>query len=187
MKITISLITESAIKIVEEHGYLNLTIKKLAQELQIKSPSLYNHIQNISDLQMLVIEKVLNNLKEDLQKVAIGRSNADALEGMALAYLDYARKHPNLYECIIYIPTVFKESLDEKAKHFLAIIYQVLDQFVESKELKILFVRGFRSLLHGFASLEAVGYFKKDINVDKSFEYTIHHFIADFFKRELNI
>jgi len=183
-RVDIKSIEEQAMLIVEEYGFNGLSIKNMAQNLHIKSPSLYNHIKNLSHLQEILIEKVLGDLNETLRTAAIGWSGPQALERMAWAYLKYAREHPKLYECILFIPGVYKESLSHKSGKILSLIYQVLDPVIQDKELQTLFVRGYRSLLHGFASLEAVGYFKGDVNPDKSFSYTMTHFINDFFERE---
>ncbi|MCI2082938.1 MAG: WHG domain-containing protein [Bacteroidales bacterium] len=186
IKVNAEAVEQQAIAITEESGFMSLSIKRVAEALRIKSPSLYNHIKSLSDLQKIVIERVLNDLKEELVEAAIGRSGTEALERMALAYLHYALKHPNLYECILFIPSVYKESLSAKSEQFLSVVYKVVDPVIKDEDLRILFVRGYRSLLHGFASLEVAGYFKTKINPDKSFEYLVRNYVNDFFEREIN-
>ena len=48
-----------------------------------------------------------------------------------------------------------------------------------SKEETINFVRGFRSALHGFISLEEAGFFQStEANVDVSYEQLVLHMIS---------
>ncbi|UZW64906.1 TetR family transcriptional regulator [Priestia flexa] len=48
--INLSTILQASLSLIAEEGHDNLTLGKLAKALNIKTPSLYNHIANLADL-----------------------------------------------------------------------------------------------------------------------------------------
>lgn len=62
-------IKRAAIKLIAKHGYEAMTLRMLAQELDLKAPSLYNHVASKQDLLLIIIE---SNMEEFLMYMEKG-------------------------------------------------------------------------------------------------------------------
>jgi AcrR family transcriptional regulator len=147
-------IIEQAVQQIEENGLQNLTLAALAQRLQIKTPSLYNHINNLSDLKNGLASYGLSVLTEQLIQAAVGKSQDDALYAIANAYISFAKEHPNLYDAIINVPDPNDPGLHQISERLLAFLFKILEGYALSEENRVHAVRGLRSIVHGFASLQ---------------------------------
>src|ERR1700694_3258177 len=99
-----TVVLQAAIELADEMGLGQITLALLAQKLNIKTPSLYNHVEGMPGIRKELAYWVLSHMKEQLADAAIGVSGEDALMSMGLAYLAFARKHPGLYEAITWVP-----------------------------------------------------------------------------------
>mgnify|MGYP001014224145 CR=1 FL=1 len=96
---------------------------------------------------------------------------------MANAYRAYVKAHPGLYSCTL------RASQDNEPESRLAdeeavgIALKVLAHYNLHDEMAIHMVRGFRSLVHGFASLEMGGGFGMPLSLDESFRLLIQGYI----------
>lgn len=86
--ININNILEAATEIVDQNGIHELTLTSLAQKLEIRSPSLYNHFNGLSGLRSLLSVYGFQQLNQVLMRAAIGRSGDDAIRAMAKAYIN---------------------------------------------------------------------------------------------------
>ena len=168
----------------EEKGLENITISQLADKLGIKSPSLYNHVSGINELSKGLAKLAIRRLDEIVRDAAVGRSKTQALEEIAIAYRRFAKESPQLYKAILKLPACEDEELQEAAHAVVRIIYQVMEPYHYSEEDTIHFVRGFRSALHGFVSLEEAGFFKCTIDADESYHRLINGFLKLLDMRE---
>lgn len=72
MGITQEKIVESAIEFVDEEGFSALTIATLSKRLNIRPPSLYNHISGLHEIQAALAVKGLTMLCEAGKQVTAG-------------------------------------------------------------------------------------------------------------------
>ena len=49
MRVSKSLVIETACRIADEQGLNNLSLKAVAEKLNVRTPSLYNHIKSLDD------------------------------------------------------------------------------------------------------------------------------------------
>ena len=54
-------IVSEAVKLIEENGQSSISLRELARRLDIKTPSLYNHIKNTKDLRHEVFRAYLKS------------------------------------------------------------------------------------------------------------------------------
>ena len=178
-------ILNTAAELAEEKGLENVTLLQVANKLGIKSPSLYNHFSGFKELSMGIAKLALDRLENTIRNAAVGRSKDDALMAIALAYREFAKKNPELYKAILRFPDYKDDSIQQAGHSVVRILYQVMEPYHFSKEETVHFVRGFRSALHGFVSLEEAGFFRgSEANVDKSFEISILRQISTLNKKE---
>ena len=91
-------IVESAIEFVDEEGFSALTIATLSKRLNIRPPSLYNHISGLHEIQAALAVKGLTMLCEAGKQVTAGLEKEDAVLAFARQYVQFVRQHPGLYE-----------------------------------------------------------------------------------------
>lgn len=177
----------AAAEVVEEYGLENLSLLKVAEKLGVKSPSLYNHLDGVQGLSYGLAGLAVSRLEETIRNAAIGRSEDEALKAIASEYRKFAMKNPELYKAILRFPAYEDKELQESGHDVIRILYQVLKPYQLNKEETLHFARGFRSALHGFISLESVGFFRcSEVDIDESYEQMVTRFISTLKKKEVD-
>lgn len=172
-------ILNAAAELAEEKGLENVSLLQVAQKLGVKSPSLYNHLSGLQELSSGMAKLAISRLEDAIRTAAVGRSKEDAWVAIAFAYRKFAKENPELYKAILRFPDYNDSSVQEAGHAVVRILYQVMEPYPYSKEETINFVRGFRSALHGFVSLEEAGFFQStEANVDKSYEQLVSRLIS---------
>lgn len=170
-------VVQAAAELADGHGLENLTLAMLAQKLGIRTPSLYNHVNGLPELHRKLTLHGLNRLGDALARAAMGRSGDDALRAMAEAYLAFARRHPGLYEATQRCLDPQDAEVRQAAAEAIEPVLRVLEARGLRGEAAVHTVRGFRSLLHGFASLEGQGGFGMAVDPDASFRLLVEAFL----------
>lgn len=172
-------ILNAAAELAEEKGLENVSLLQVAEKLGVKSPSLYNHLSGLQELSSGIAKIALDRLEAAVRSAAVGRSKESALTAIAFAYRKFAKENPELYKAILRFPDCRNQSVQEAGHSVVRILYQVMEPYHFSREETLHFTRGFRSVLHGFVSLEAAGFFQSsEADVDKSYELLILRLIA---------
>jgi AcrR family transcriptional regulator len=172
------IVLQAAAEIVDQHGWETLTLALLAQKLGIRTPSLYNHVNGLPGLRHKLAIHGLRLLKEALTTAAIGRSGDTAIRAMSEAYLAFARRHPGLYEATQRAQDWQDPEIRQTAAAVIDPVIRVLHAYGLEGDAAIHTVRGFRSLLHGFASIEQQGGFGMALDLDDSFRMLVDIFIS---------
>lgn len=168
-KIDKETILKAAAELAEEKGLENATLNRLAEKLEIKTPSLYNHMSGLNELTESLAQFAIRKLEAVLLDSAVGKAKEEALSGIAMAYRRYAKENPELYKAILRIPASRDEELRREGLSVVGILHQVMEPYRYSKEDEVHFIRGFRSALHGFVSLEEAGFFDGKVDADASY------------------
>lgn len=172
-------ILNAAAELAEEKGLENVSLLQVAEKLGVKSPSLYNHLSGLKELSLGIAKLAISRLEDAIRNAAVGRSKEDALMAIALAYRRFAKGNPELYKAILRFPDYNDTGIREAGHEVVRILYQVMEPYPIGKEETIHFVRGFRSALHGFVSLEEAGFFQDaEANKDESFERLVSRLIS---------
>ncbi|WP_033542853.1 TetR/AcrR family transcriptional regulator [Planococcus sp. CAU13] len=182
-RLDMGIILEKATELVDRNGLDQLSLNMLAQELNIKSPSLYNHFQGLEGLKQQLAIYGTEQLYAHLLPAAIGSKGDEAIHGLSRAYIDFARIHPGLYEATNRIPDHSDEKLQHVQEEVVKLVMQVLHSYHLEDEMAIHIVRGLRSILHGFASLIRTGGFQMPVDLDKSIPIVIDIFIEGIHSR----
>jgi len=161
---------EAAARIADADGLDALTLARVAGELGVRTPSLYNHVGGLDDLRRGVALLGLGELTAALRAAAVGRSGADALHALAAAYRAYAAAHPGRYAAgAVAAPAPGDEEYAAAGAETIAVITAVLAAWELGDDDAIHAVRAVRSALHGFVSLEAAGGFGLELDLDESY------------------
>ncbi len=169
----------AAAELANEHGSENITLAMLAKKLNIKPPSLYNHFDGLQgikkELAIFSLEKLFNSLTNEAEGKPQGE---EAVMALSLAYLTFARRNPGLYEFALSAPDPADELVHAAGKKIVELIVSAMKPFGLPEEEAIHAVRGLRSLMHGFASLEQRGGFGMPLDLDESYQLAVTAFIT---------
>jgi AcrR family transcriptional regulator len=163
-------VVEAAAAIADAEGLDAVTLARVAGELGVRSPSLYNHVDGRSDLLRAIAVVSVRELTAALREATVGRSGAEALTAAAHAYRGYARAHPGRYAATLAAPTRGDEEHRAAATEAVEVMFAVLRGWDLEGDDAVHTVRAFRSALHGFVAIEAADGFGMDVDVEVSFD-----------------
>ncbi len=151
-------ITAAARLIAEGEGWNAVTIRRLAEEIEYSQPVLYSHFENRDAIVAAVAVAGFREFTTALRQAT--RRSADrrqALDGVAMAYLAFARKHPALYEAMFTLPTSLRfAQIDTRPE--LKVAFAALAAVIAPSRTDVgVATETFWAALHGLAELERSG------------------------------
>ncbi len=159
-----------AVALADEAGEVSaVSLADLARALDIRPPSLYNHIDNVEDLRQAMALFGVQQLTGALREAAAGLVGREALAAMAQAYRRFAQAHPGLYPLTIRAPDPEDEELSARAQELLQMLLLVMASIGLQGDEALHAIRGLRAILHGFVSLEASEGYKMPLDREESF------------------
>jgi AcrR family transcriptional regulator len=167
-----------AARILDERGAEGLTLAALAESLGVRVPSLYNHVGGMPAVQRGIMLAAKQALGDALAQAAVGKSRDDAITAMAVAYREWALKHPGQY------PTTVRAPLPDDAPDvaattsFVVVIFTVLDGYDLHDDDAVDATRFLRAALHGFVSLETSGAFEMPRDLERSFQRLVQSVVT---------
>jgi len=163
-------VIEKAAVLADEAGSVTaVSLTTLADALEIRPPSLYNHIASVEDLHYGLTVYGLRQLLADLRQASLGLVGRDALMAMAGAYRDFARAHPAVYPLTIRAPLPEQAELAALSQEMLQMLLLMMASLGLQGDDAIHAIRGLRAILHGFCSLEAAEGYKMALDLNESF------------------
>ena len=171
--LTPQIIVEAAAAIADLNGVSNVTLAAVAKRLGVRKPSLYNHIGGLPELKGQLAIWGTNQLTMKISEAAIGKARREAIAAIAIAYREFAHQRPGLYKAILSSPDRNNLELKAAIQRMMAVIKTVLTPYQLADADNIHAVRGFRSLMHGFVSLEAEGWFAAPVDREESYNFLI--------------
>jgi len=171
-------VVEAAVKLIDEEGIEQLSLGRLAERLGVRTPSLYNHVAGLPGLKHDLTLYCLHDLLDLILRSTVGKSRAEAIFALADAYRAYAREAPGRYALTVQAPDPGDQEVQALAQQLVDVVRAVLAPYRLSEEVAIHAIRGLRSIVHGFISLEVAGGFAMPVDLDASFHWLINLFIA---------
>jgi AcrR family transcriptional regulator len=168
----------AAARLADDKGLAAVTLARLAAELGVRPPSLYNHIDGLEGLRRELTLLGIRELNRRTSRAAIGKSGDDALFAMAGAYRTFAHERPGLYPATLRAPDADDAELNVAADELLAVILAVLEGYGLTGDDALHATRGLRSLMHGFVGLETAGGFGLPLDLDESYRRLLVSFVA---------
>ena len=176
--LTPSVVLAEAAKLADARGFEQLSLAELAGRFHIKPPSLYNHIESLEALKRELAMMALRELADSLGKAAIGRSKDDAVRSLAGAYREFVKKHPGLYQATQRAMGEGDPELNRASDEVVNVCLAVLRGYGLDRRAALHALRGLRSAVHGFATLEVVGGFGIPLSIDESFAWLVECFVS---------
>ena len=170
-------LVRAAVDLIDEEGPGALSLARLAERLGVRSPSLYKHITGLEGLHQGIALWGAQELARCMSKAAVGKSGDEAVLAIAQAYRQFAKDHPGIYPLLVQAPDPSQAALAAASAEILEIIQAVMAPFGLGERERLHAIRGLRSFVHGFVSMEAGGGFGMPLDVDESFAYLMAMFI----------
>jgi AcrR family transcriptional regulator len=149
-------ILETAIQILETDGHEALSMRKLAEALDLKAPSLYRHYADRNALEQAIATRAATQLHDALeQAIRPLRSANKVLHQSARTYRDFASEHPELYDLMM---TNFTPASISEGKQLWNFVLEVIGHITGNADDTSAAV-ALWSFLHGFVTLERNGLF----------------------------
>lgn len=159
-------------------GRREVTLAEIAARLGVRTPSLYNHIGGQEELRREVALFGVRELGDRIGRAAIGKSGDDAVRAIGAAYRAFAKERPGLYLATLRAPDPGNEALEAASEEILTVLRLVLEPYGLSGTDTVHAIRGLRSVLHGFVSLELAGGFGLPVDLEESFRRLLDVFIS---------
>jgi AcrR family transcriptional regulator len=171
-------VIEQAVEMADEAGSVEaVSLTALARALQVRVPSLYNHVTSLEDLRRAMTIYAMHRLVITLREATAGREGRDALLAIAHASRKFALAHPGVYPLTIRAPEPADETFNALANELLQWLFLMLATCGLQGDEAIHALRGFRSVLHGFVALETAGGFQLPLSRDESFQRLVESYL----------
>jgi AcrR family transcriptional regulator len=171
-------VVAAAGRIADADGLEAATISRVAADLKVRPPSLYNHVANHAALMRLLAIESVTELATAITGAAVGRSRGDALRAVAVAYRAYALEHPGRYAATVRAPAPDDAMAQDAALAAISPMVAILAGWGIEGPDAVHLVRVVRSAMHGFVSIEMGGGFGLPLDLDHSFDLLVDSLVA---------
>jgi AcrR family transcriptional regulator len=172
-RISLDRLVDEAIHLVDSGGESALSLTALAARLEVKPPSLYNHIDSLEGVRYLLAVRGLTELVDRLRGAASGRDGREALRALAYAHRAFARERPGLYALTQTSYEGRDDTLQRIGREAVEVVAGVLNGYGIEGEDALHATRALRSALAGFTQLEGGAGFGLPLEIDRSYDYLI--------------
>lgn len=151
-------IIDSALRIVKEKGFKQLSAREVAKELISSTRPLYENFQSMDKLKKTVLQKMVDLLYEYVTR----QYTENAFLNTGVGYVLYARDHKEFFKAIFLESNDASEIVDEMLRKLDKEIVKVPElKRLSHTERKDLLRKGW-IYTHGFAVMVFSGYIKND-------------------------
>ncbi len=172
--LTPAIVAEAGAALADEVGFAQLSMGLVAERLGVKTPSLYKHVTSQADLVHRIAVQAANELADSIRDATQGRAGSEAFTAGAQAMRRYVKEHPGRYAAgNAARPAGPDDPLTAALDRVLASWAAMLHGYRIDPGQEIHALRMLRTMLHGFATLEAANGFRIDADVEDSFTWLI--------------
>ena len=179
-------VVQAAVEILNTEGVQALTLSHLAAKLGIQTPSLYNHVDGLTGLQQELAVLNARLLADRFSEAAIGKSGSELFMDVSQAFRAYVKEYPGLYMSMLRssgTQQVLDPNLQQEEERTMKVGLAIMASLGLQGEDAIHGLRAFRSMVHGFATLEVAGGFGLPQDCDESFRKLVLALVAGLQKK----
>jgi AcrR family transcriptional regulator len=174
-----------AAELADSEGADHLTLGRLALRLGVRTPSLYNHVAGLPDVQRELALRARRSLGARLARAAAGKTRDEAVVALAEAFRAFIKEHPAQYALTVRAsPTEQPKGREMQAADddIVGVALAVLASYGLGGEVAVHAVRALRSTVHGFTTLELAGGLGLPLDADESFRVACGMLVAGLHK-----
>ena len=142
MKTTKEAVIKATSDLADEKGLNNVSLKAVAQKLNIRTPSLYNHIESLDNLLLEVAHNGMRDMNERMMKIAVGKMGKEAIKLVSIEYLNYMIEHPGTEETA----TIFN--------NYLSLLTTLIQSCSLNKDKTLEILNMLTGIIHGYTTLQ---------------------------------
>ena len=170
--LTAAVVTAAGAGLADEAGLAQLSMGAVAEQLGVKTPSLYKHVVGLADLTHRIAVLATTELDDAIRDATQGRAGEEALRAAADAMRRFITRHPGRYAATIGArPDGPEDPLALARERSLSAFAAVLRGYRLDAGEEIHALRTLRSMLHGFITLEVAGGFQYATDITTSFTW----------------
>ena len=182
--INLDLIIKTSANISNEVGLDNLSLKMVAEELNIKSPSLYNHVASLTSLKQKLMIYGWKEVEEKIIDNIIGLTGYEALRKMCDVFYDYTTNNKGVFTAMLWYNKYENEELENATTKLFNMIFKIMKPLnISDKNINHI-IRTLRSFLEGFSLLVNNNAFGNPISIKESFDLSVEIIINGIKKLE---
>ena len=155
-------IVAAARELLEQEGVEHLTMRRLADRLGIRAPSLYKHFADKAAVEAAVISDGFAELADAFERRATADA-ADPLRALATAYREFARTQPHLYRLMTERPLPRAELPPGIEDRAALPLHEALGGDAD-------LARAAWAFAHGMTNLELNGRFPENADLDAAWD-----------------
>ncbi|MEM9204168.1 MAG: WHG domain-containing protein [Actinomycetota bacterium] len=148
-------VIDEAAQIADTDGLDAVTLTRVADQLGVRQPALYRHVDGYDDLIRSLGLRGRELIAERLSMAAQGVAGPDVVRSLGDAWRSVARDAPGLYAATDRYPCAGDAELEDAVEEIVTIIARSLGGFDLDAAQRIHVARALRSSFHGFAHLES--------------------------------
>lgn len=180
-----NIVVQKAAQLANEIGFENITLKILADNLNIQPPSLYNHIKGLDDLQNELMLYGWKHMEERMIEAVVGVSGYAAWEAICRAFYRYATENPGIFSAMLWYNKYQNDEAKRVTERLFSICSKIVDSLNISEENCNHLIRTFRAFLEGFSLLVNNKAFGHSLSVEDSFNISLKVLIAGMKELEM--
>ena len=175
--ISYELIIETSAKLSNKVGLDNLSLKMIAKELNIKSPSLYNHISSLDEIKMRLMIYGWKQIEEKMLVSAVGVSGYEALKNMCYAFYDYSTTNKGVFTAMLWYNKYESAQKENATTKLFNMLFKVMKTLNISDNNINHIIRTLRGFLEGFSLLVNNNAFGNPLSIIESFYLSLEFII----------
>ncbi|MEC1583788.1 WHG domain-containing protein [Bacillus spizizenii] len=170
------MIVDAAAEIADQEGLNGVTLAALSKKMNVRPPSLYNHINGLQAIRTELAVSGLTRLLDQMADSVTEQKGDSAMLSLAQAYVDFAVGNPGYYEAaLLKVQDKRAEIVSEQIVRLVTNL--LIENGYASEKTAIHATRGLRSLLHGFTTLIAKEAFEREEDISESLSFSIRTFL----------
>ena len=166
-------IIETSALIANKIGLENLSLKIIADELNVKSPSLYNHISSLDDVKNKLMVYGWKQLENKMIDSAVGVTGYEALNNMSNVFYDYAINNTGVFMAMLWYNKYDSIEKDNATKRLFNILFKIMKTLNISDDNINHIIRTLRGFLEGFCLLVNNNAFGNPISIKESIDLSL--------------
>ena len=184
-------ILQSAWNLVNEEGWQNLSIRKIADAIEYSVPVVYDHFENKEAILSEFNRQGFKLLGDQLSEAKKSRTTApEQLEAIAYAYWDFAFNNKAYYQLMYGLGMPTCDSLEKvpELTAFIQVIFTTINELIDAGNKENgntwLKVHSFWSMIHGLVSINLIAppVSHMGMTVDEMNKMILSDFIKGFLK-----
>ena len=167
-------IIEKAARLANEKGLAYLSVTTLSEYLNIKKPSLYNHMKTIDDIHKDIMVYGWRKVSEEIVE---GIDSGDPRENL-MTYgrkcYAFAMENPGVFEAMLWYNKYSDDTLLAATEGLYKFFFKQTDDLKVDRTMANHLLRTYRAFLEGFIMLQIHNSFGNPISIEESFEISLN-------------